>query len=130
MTGYDVWDSIEYTPEIKATVDKLINSPDIRIERRGETTYYPGRLFVKNEKDVVSHHKVIVADQKDDDFTVISMEFIRRHQDTVLVMRVGDGLSSEYEGSIVSTRPGKRTGDSDMESGKVKRFIAGFKPIQ
>lgn len=126
MSQEDVWDSIKFTPAIKQRVDELLQDPNLVVERRGETTYYPAKLFTKNKDNRVVERKVIIADRRNPTLTVISTNFIDRSDYAVLVMRLSNNDSRQLKGRIVSSRPGKR--QEDRADGKLKRFIAGFQP--
>lgn len=128
MSQDDVWDTIKFTPEIKQRVDELLQDSNLAVERREETTYYPAKLFTKNKDNRVVERKVIVADQRISTLTLISTNFIDRSDYAVLVMRLNDQDVRQLKGKIVSSRPGKR--QDDRADGKLKRFIAGFKPAK
>ena len=128
MSQEDVWDTIKFTPEIKQRVDELLQDSNLAVERRGETTYYPAKLFIKNKDNRVVERKVIVADRRTETLTIISTSFIDRSDYAVLVMRLNGHDVRQLKGKIYSSRPGKR--QDDRADGKLRRFIAGFKPAR
>jgi hypothetical protein len=121
----DVWDSIKFTADIQGKADELLKDSKLVVERRGETTYYPGKLFSSDDEGHLIERKVVVADNGQEHLTIIATQFVER-RDAVLVLRVSEDKTRQIKGSIIGSRPGRRT--DDRKEGKCMRFVASFKP--